>query len=265
MQLIIAGLLASGLYLLATGCQIQQMRGKGDLKQVVKGLGLAAALCQGYTRYLDFSSSVGIDLGIYPMLSLSSLSIVVILLLSSLRRQLDNLFVVVFPLAALAVLVEISFQGSYAPREHIATGILSHIIFSVVAYSLLSIAAAQALLLSFGDRHLRHRDLALIRNLPPLETMEQLMFELLWVGLVFLTLSIGSGFLFLEDLSSAGLIHHTVITLAAWGVFAALMWGRYQRGWRGTVASRWVLLGFALLLIGYFGSKLVLEIILGRA
>ena len=265
MQIIIVGLLASGLYLLATACQIQRMRGKGDFKQVVKLLGLAAVLCQGYTNYLDFSSSVGIDLGIYPMLSLSSLSIVAISLLSSLRRELDNLFLMLFPLAALAVLMEISFQGSYVPRENITMGILGHIIFSVVAYSLLSIAAAQALLLSFGDRHLRSRDLAIIRSLPPLETMEQFMFELLWVGLVFLSLSIGTGFLFLEDLSRAGLIHHTVITLAAWVVFAALMWGRYQWGWRGTMASKWVLSGFVLLLMGYFGSKLVLEIILGPA
>ncbi len=265
MQLIISGLMASGLYMLATGCQIQKMRGKWEPGLAVKVAGLLAVLCQGYTNYLDFMGTVGVDLGIYPMLSLMTLSIVAMLLLSSLRRPVDNLFVVLFPLATLTVLAEISFQGHYTPREDIATGILSHIILSVVAYSLLTIAATQAILLSFGDRHLRRHDLAIIRNMPPLETMEQLMFEFLWFGLVFLTMSIGSGFLFLEDISRAGLIHHTVITLVAWAVLAVLMWGRYQLGWRGTIASRWVLSGFVMLLLGYFGSKLVLEIILGRA
>ena len=98
--------------------------------------------------------------------------------------------------------------------------------------------------------------------MPPLQTMEQLMFEMLWAGLVFLTLSIASGFFFLEDISGPGLIHHTVITLAAWLVFSVLMWGRHQLGWRGAIASRWTLTGFVLLVVGYFGSKVVLEVIL---
>ncbi len=263
MQLIIFGLVASGLYLLATLWQIRKLRGKGDFG--VKVAGGLAVLCQGYTCYLDFSGTAGVDLGVYPMLSLMTLSVVAIVLLSSLRRPVDNLFVVLFPLATVTVLAEISLPGSYTPREAITAGMLSHIILSVVAYSLLTIAAAQAMLLAFGDRRLRHHDLAIVRNMPPLETMEQLLFELLWFGLLFLTLAIGSGFLFLEDLSGPGLVHHTSITLAAWAVFAVLMWGRYRRGWRGAVASRWVLSGFVLLVLGYFGSKLVLEIILGRA
>jgi ABC-type uncharacterized transport system permease subunit len=95
--------------------------------------------------------------------------------------------------------------------------------------------------------------------------MEHLMFEMIWAGLVFLTLSIGSGFVFLDDFSEPGLVHHTAITLAAWIVFMVLAWGRYQLGWRGAIASRWTLFGFVLLVLGYFGSKLVLEVILGKS
>jgi ABC-type uncharacterized transport system permease subunit len=78
-----------------------------------------------------------------------------------------------------------------------------------------------------------------------------------------LTSSIITGFVFLDDFSVGGLIHHTVITCAAWIVFAILIWGRYRLGWRGAIASRWTLSGFALLLTGYFGSKMVMELILG--
>ena len=88
---------------------------------------------------------------------------------------------------------------------------------------------------------------------------------MLWAGLIFLSLSIASGFVFLDDIAGPGLMHHTVITLSAWLVFSVLLWGRYQRGWRGSIASRWVLTGFVLLVVGYFGSKLVLEVILGSA
>jgi ABC-type uncharacterized transport system permease subunit len=35
-------------------------------------------------------------------------------------------------------------------------------------------------------------------------------------------------------------------------------------GWRGQTAIRWTLIGFVLLLLAYFGSKLVLELILKK-
>jgi ABC-type uncharacterized transport system permease subunit len=206
----------------------------------------------------------GIDVSIYPMLTLMALTIVVIVMLSSLRRPVDNLFIVIFPVALTTVAMELFLEGEAAPRDDITSGILAHITLSVAAYSLLTIAAAQALVLSFGDNLLRHHRLAILRNLPPLQTMEHLMFEMLWAGILFLTLSIATGFVFLEDLSGPGLVHHTAITLAAWVVFAVLMWGRYQLGWRGAIASRWTLAGFVLLALGYFGSKVVLELILGQ-
>jgi ABC-type uncharacterized transport system permease subunit len=56
----------------------------------------------------------------------------------------------------------------------------------------------------------------------------------------------------------------TVSAAVAWLVFAVLLWGRWKFGWRGRTAIRWTLGGFAFLLLAYFGSKLVLELVLGR-
>ena len=264
MSLIIPGLLASLCYLAAAVLQLLGvLRGTQD-GHLVKLLGAVAVISHGVTVYQDFFEFSGYNLGLYPMLSLMTLSVVSIVMLSSLRRQVDNLFIVLFPLAAGTVLLELLLQGNYTPRNDFSIGVLGHIALSITAYSLLTIAAVQAIFLSFSDSMLRHRQLAILRNMPALETMEQLMFEMLWSGLIFLTLSIATGFVSLENLSDPGLIHHTVITLAAWIVFSVLMWGRYQLGWRGAVASRWTLSGFVLLALGYFGSKLVLEIILVR-
>ena len=102
------------------------------------------------------------------------------------------------------------------------------------------------------------------RLLPPLQTMESLLFELLWVGEILLTLAILSGFYFLEDMFAQHLVHKTVFALSAWFIYALLLWGRHQMGWRGTKAIRWALAGFVCLMLAYFGSKLVLEIILNR-
>ena len=264
MLIVISGILACLCYLAATVLQTQTiLKGVQQGRRVTVLAGIAVA-AHAVTTYEAFRTPDGFDLGIAAMLSVMALSIVVIVLLSSLRRPVDNLFVVLFPVALLTVVLEM-FPGSHTePRSDLTTGIFAHILMSVAAYSLLTIAAAQAVLLSFGDTLLRHHQLIILRNLPPLQTMEQLMFEMLWAGLLFLTLSIGTGFVFLEDLSGPGLVHHTVITLAAWVVFAVLLWGRYQLGWRGAVASRWALSGFVLLALGYFGSKVVLEVILGR-
>ena len=50
----------------------------------------------------------------------------------------------------------------------------------------------------------------------------------------------------------------------AWSVFGVLLWGRWRFGWRGRTAIRWTLSGFTFLALAYFGSKLMLELILQR-
>jgi ABC-type uncharacterized transport system permease subunit len=58
--------------------------------------------------------------------------------------------------------------------------------------------------------------------------------------------------------------HHIVLAVSAWIVFAVLLYGRWRLGWRGRTAIRWTLGGFLLLVLAYFGSKFVLEVLLGR-
>jgi ABC-type uncharacterized transport system permease subunit len=262
----IPGIIASLLYLVSAGTQFRNLRSDiAPARSLVNLTAVVAVFCHAVTVYLDLYGAAGINLGIYPMLSLMAVSIAAIVLTSSFRRPLSNLFVVIFPLATLSLFLELFMAGSPAPRSDITPGILLHIALSVMAYSLITIAAIQAAMLSFGDYEMRKRNLSILQHLPPLQTMEALMFEMLWAGLIFLSLSIASGFVFLDDIEGPGLLHHTVITLSAWLVFAVLLWGRYQQGWRGAIASRWVLTGFVLLVVGYFGSKLVLEVILGPA
>lgn len=265
MNLIFTGILACLLYLASAGIQLKEQ--PKSRKPLVLGLGYAGLLLHAYTTWAEIFTQTGINMGLLPMVSLMFLAVVAMILLSSLRRPVENLLIVLFPLAAVALGLSLMFHETYTPRLQLAAGFVAHIILSVVAYSLLTIAAFQAILLSFGDYELRHHRLAMLKRLPPLQTMEGLLFELIWGGLLFLSLSIGTGFFYLGTKEAAvpGLVHHTVITFAAWVVFAILLWGRYQLGWRGAVASRWTLSGFALLVLGYFGSKFVIEVILGRA
>ena len=115
------------------------------------------------------------------------------------------------------------------------------------------------------DHHLHQRHPGgFIRALPPLQTMESLLFEMIGAGFVLLTLALVSGFTFLEDMFAQRLAHKTILSITAWIVFGALLWGRLRFGWRGQKALIWTLSGFVVLMLAYFGSKVVIELILGN-
>lgn len=204
---------------------------------------------------------------VFSLFSISSLIFWVInaiVLVSSLKKEVHNLFLLLFPLSAVSVLS--SILGNNPDWQHaLEYSIATHVILSILAYSLLTIASLQALLLAYQNRALKNKSLlANSKLLPPLQTMESLLFEFLWVGELLLTLAVLSGFYFLEDMFAQHLVHKTVFSLIAWFIYALLLWGRHQLGWRGTKAIRWALAGFVCLMLAYFGSKLVLEIILNR-
>lgn len=143
--------------------------------------------------------------------------------------------------------------------------IVAHIVLSVLAYALLTIAVALAVALGLLDRRLRTRKaLGWMKALPSVEALESGTFQALVAGFAILTLALFSGFIFVEDLFAQHLIHKTVLSCLAWVVFAVLLFGRWRFGWRGRTAASWTVSGFALLALAYFGSKIVLEAILGR-
>ena len=181
------------------------------------------------------------------------------------RRPLQNLLVVLFPLSALAVLVSTYAPDTTAVVSDISGGMLLHISASLLAYAVLTLAAIQSGLLAIQDHQLRHRHTrGIIQILPPLQLMESMLFELLWIGVSLLTLSIASGFVFIDDIFAQSLVHKTVLTILAWLLFSVLLWGHYKLGWRSQTAVRFTLAGFAVLMLAFFGSKLVLELVLER-
>ncbi len=210
-----------------------------------------------------------LNLSITSVGSLTSWVAVLMLLLASLARPLENLGIAVFPVAALAVLAGWLMPGDPVLSRPMTTAQSAHIIVSLLAYSLMFLAALQSVLLLLQERHLRqHHPGGFIRALPPMETMEGLMclmFLMIQTGLALLTLTIASGVFFSEVLfgKPLTLTHHTLLSIAAWLVFTVLVIGHWRFGWRGRTAILWTIAGFLLLILAYFGSKFVLEIIRG--
>ena len=103
-----------------------------------------------------------------------------------------------------------------------------------------------------------------LRALPPLTELESLLFRTIAVGFVLLTATLLTGVLFVENLLAQHLVHKTVLSVLSWLLFGGLLLGRWRYGWRGKVAVRWTLAAMALLVLGFFGSKFVLELVLHR-
>ncbi len=231
----------------------------------ILGLGWLAALLHAVSLS-DMCDRAGtVNFSFLSVSSLAGLGIVAILLVAALTKPTDKLGVIIFPLNAAIIFLKLAVpEEAHTLKVH-SWQMDVHILVSMLAYSFLNIAALQALLLALQDWHLRrHHAKGLIRSLPPLQTMEKLLFQLIAAGFVLLGLSLLSGFLFVENLFAQHLIHKTVLSIFAWLVFGVLLLGRRRQGWRGQIAIRWTLGGFVSLMLGYFGSKMVLEWILNR-
>ena len=188
--------------------------------------------------------------------------------LESLVSPLDGLLTRATPIAAIAAFLPIVLEGHPQTLDMHRWAFRVHIIVAMLAYSMFTLAAFHALLMAAAERRLH--DVRLSKELspmPPLLTLENLLFRLIAAAFVLLTLTVGSGVLFSEELFGKpfSLNHKSVFSIAAWFVFGVLLLGRQMKGWRGKIALRWTLVGFVCLLFAYVGSRFVIEVILGRS
>ena len=207
--------------------------------------------------------SGALQIGFLNAASVITFFVVSVLLISGRSKPLHSLFAFVFPAAAAIMMVAVLAPEDYVPRLY-PPGLVLHVFLSMLAYSVITIATVLAILLDIQNRQLHghHLDSRLNRFLPPLQTMERLLFEWLMIGFVLLTGSMISGGLFVENLFAQHLVHKTVLTIIAWFFFATLLFGHHYLGWRGSVASRLTIIGFVCLMLAFFGSKFVLEYVL---
>ena len=204
-------------------------------------------------------------IGLGTALSLFAWQAALLLWLFSLKESVGALGLVMYPVAAICAVAGLLVPDPNGAREALDWPIQAHILLSILAYGLLTLGAVQAVVLSLQHSQLRRRPPAgVFATLPPLQTMETLLFRLISGGFFLLSLAIATGALFIDNLFAQHLAHKTILSIFAWLVFATLLFGRWRYGWRGRLAVRGVLVGYVLLVMAYFGSKLVLELILGE-
>jgi ABC-type uncharacterized transport system permease subunit len=254
---------AALIYLFAAYRQWQTLTNK---KVANKTLVLTLGSIAGIIHALLLAGSVvqygGFNFGFFNVGLLISLVISLLVITSSISKPLENLLIGVFPMAALILLIA-TFSPEGAKVSQLTGGLGWHIILSILAYSILVIASIQAILLYLQNKQLKsHNTSGLVKALPPLQTMDALLFEMIWIGMVLLTAAFVIGWPYIVDIKEQHLLHKTALSIMSWLVYATLLFGRFNFGWRGIIASRWTLVGTTFLILAYFGSKFVLELVL---
>ncbi|HAZ60270.1 MAG TPA: hypothetical protein DCY89_01695 [Gammaproteobacteria bacterium] len=228
-------------------------------------LGLAAAGGHLFVLWDALVVPEGIAFGVLHAASALAFSLALLTLAGGFRAPLDNLLIVLLPLAALLLALTAWLPDHLHPIQRFDAGLGVHILGSLLAHSLFTLAAIEAVWLLIAERRLRSRRPGwVLAFLPPLAYMEQLLFRLLAAGFLLLTVSLTAGMLYVEDFYAQHLVHKAVLASAAWVLFGILVIGRVLAGWRGRTAIRLTLSGFVLLALAYFGTRVVLEFILGR-
>jgi len=232
-----------------------------------RGAVLGLLLLHGALLYVTTLGGSSMTLGVGNAASLIVWLSVMIYWLGSFVHRLEGLQALVMPVAALGCVAALLAPPARVLPNSELLAFKAHLLISMLAYSFFTIASLHVALMALIEKRLHGGRLRSGQTgLPPLLTMERILFQLIGTGFVLLTLSLASGILFSEEVFGQAFrfSYKTVFGVLSWMIFGALLAGRWLYGWRGRVATRWTLAGFLMLVLAYLGTRFVLEIILQR-
>ncbi|MEM8983628.1 MAG: cytochrome c biogenesis protein CcsA [Pseudomonadota bacterium] len=255
----VLGGLALGRGRLITGSNNAQ-----TLERLGLAIGVGAAAWHLWSLLPTVAGAAPTSLSLGAVFSLLSLEIALIALIVSLTRRYRGVAAILLVVAGIVATGMLMGDGT-ANNRPLTMPLRVHAVSSLLAYSLLAVGAIFAISAIAQDGRLRAAKTGgLVGLLPSLTEMERLVFAVGVAGFIGLSVSIATGIVFVENLFAQHLVHKTVLSVVAFGLFGVLLAGRALAGWRGRPALSLYLGGFAALILAYFGSRFVLEVILSR-
>lgn len=261
-------LLAAALYALGTWFlfrELEQSRGRASTRVLV--ILIVGATWHALNLGASLFAGPVVNLGLGTALSLTSWVVVVLFLFALWRRPLATLGLIVIPYALITIIVTWLWNAPPMPMANLGPSAVAHMLVSIISFGLLALAFCQAIVLLLQEWHLQNkRSGHFFHSLPALETMENILFQVITIGFSLLTVALVSGVFFASEVFGRALVfnHHVILSLAAWIAFGTLLTGRALRGWRGRTAAIWTITSFAILTLAYFGTRFVLEVVLQR-
>ena len=192
---------------------------------------LIACSSHGYILF-ELWQHDGVFFGLTVSMSFVAWVVATLLFLTSFSKPIHSLGILVYPLSAIAVIIAFLFPGT--PGKLLSMSIAAHVFLSIGAYALLAIAVGQSVLLSIQERFLHeHNFNTFVDKLPALQTMEEFLYQTLKMGFLLLTLSLISGYYYIDDFFTQKLTYKTILSVIAWFGFAGILFGHKVFGWRG--------------------------------
>ncbi len=224
-------------------------------RTIVNLMLLIACSSHGYILF-ELWQHDGVFFGLTVSISFVAWVVATLLFLTSFSKPIHSLGILVYPLSAFAVIIAFLFPGTQG--KLISMSIAAHAFLSIGAYALLAIAVAQSVLVSIQERFLHeHNFNTFVDKLPALQTMEEFLYQTLKMGFLLLTLSLISGYLYIDDFFTQKLTYKTILSIMAWFGFAGVLFGHYVFGWRGKLVATSTQIAFGILVLSYFGTKLL--------
>lgn len=224
------------------------------------GIGIMAHAITAYTIIWDPS---GQNLSILNVALLVSFIVSFTLTVSVSRSKLWFLLPIAFSFSIINLIAANYLSGDFITQLDGRMGLLMHILMALISYAILIIATLYALQIAWLDHKLKlKRSEVLNPNLPPLLKVERQLFNIILIGTGLLSITLLTGLVFIRDIFHSGQGHKILFSFVAWVIYVVLIWGHYKQGWRGKRITWLSLLGAMCLTLGYFGSRIVRELIL---
>ncbi len=260
----LTGIIAIFFYLGAAGYITSRLhKQQGPNIKIIAVLAAISLLTHLATLSNEIFIAPGQNMSMLNVASLLTWVIAISMSLASYTMSSAILLPVVYSSAALALLAGLLIPTTHIVHFELRPNLIIHITLALLAYGCLVIALLYALQTSYINARLKQKQASLLHSsLPPLMQVETILFKLLATGTLLLTLSLISGFVFLDNMFDKEQAHKTVLSIVAWGIFCLTLFGHYRLGWRRKTLVSMTIAGTAILTLAYFGSRFVKEVIL---
>lgn len=260
MEYLSFGYVVIALYALTSLCFWQQIIRKSPAKISATLIGTPALVLHALFLITGLFAGSSLDLSLTKLVSLVSLTIAAVLTLGH-RRLLSMLLLPpVFLFNAIALVPDLVTDDSYLTSFTNNLGLAIHVGLALVAYAILIMAALMAIQVWIIDYRLkRHGPL---HGLPPLMVVDKQLSWLLKLGFLLLTLSLASGWYFLDNFFAQGQRHKALLTILAWFGYGWMLWRDHRTGLSSRQMAVLSMVAAAVLTLAYFGSRFVREVLL---
>jgi ABC-type uncharacterized transport system permease subunit len=232
--------------------------------------GLLAVAAAGPVAFVAVQQGAAWRTGVAAALWLAiAVTMVLFIMLAAVRpaaRRLSPLLLTY--LFVLGVLATLWLHEPERPLSGLAppAWLQLHILVSVIAYGLLTLAAVAGAAVVLQERALkRKRTTDFTRQLPAVAEGEALQERLLSASAIVLAIAVATGATlnWRETGVLLKLDHKTVLVLATLAVIVVLQWLHFRYGLSGRRAARAILVAYLLLTLGYVGVKFVTDVLIG--